>query len=77
MIIQKQPELFFSIFYPNNEIKDYYIWNKLIKKEIFQKSYHAFKKEINIWKWNYFEDDIWNILVNKFAESKLCIEKTI
>ena len=76
-IIQKQPELFFSIFYPNNEIKDYYIWNKLIKKEIFQKSYHAFKKEINIWKWNYFEDDIWNILVNKFAESKLCIEKTI
>ena len=76
-IIQKQPELFFSIFYPNNEIKDYYIWNKLIKREIFQKSYQAFKKEINIWKWNYFEDDIWNILVNKFAKSKLCIEKTI
>ena len=76
-IIQKQPELFFSIFHQNNEIKDYYIWNKLIKKETFQKSYQAFKDEINNLKWNYFEDDIWNILVNRFANSKLCIDKII
>ena len=77
MIIQRQPELFFSIFHPNSEIKDYYIWNKLIKRETFQKSYQAFKNEINILKWNYFEDDIWNILVNRFANSKLCIDKII
>ena len=76
-IIQKQPELFFSIFYPNNEIKDYYIWNKLIKRETFKKSYQNFKNEINTLNWNYFEDDIWNILVNKFANSKLCINRII
>ena len=26
-------------------------------------------------RWNYFEDDIWNILVNRFANSKLCINR--
>ena len=76
-VIQRQPELFFSIFHPNSEIKDYYIWNKLIKRETFQKSYQAFKNEINSLKWNYFEDDIWNILVNRFANSKLCINRII
>ena len=76
-IIQRQPELFFSIFYPNNEIKDFYIWNKLIKRETFQRSYQAFKNEINTLKWNYYEDDIWNIFVNKFANSKLCIDRII
>ena len=76
-IIQKQPELFFSIFYQNGLIKDYFIWNKLIKRETFQKSYQNFKDEINILKWNYFEDDIWSILVNKFAISKLCINRII
>lgn len=74
-IVLKQPELFFSIFHTNNEIKDYNIWNKLIKREIFLKAYFAFKKEIYNWKWNYFEDDIWNILVNRFANSKLCINR--
>ena len=76
-IILKQPELFFSIFNKKNKIKDFSIWNKLIKKETFLKAYEAFKKEINTWKWNYFEDDIWSILVNKFANSKLCINRAI
>ena len=76
-IIQRQPELFFSIFARNNEIKDFYIWNKLIKRETFQRSYQAFKNEINTLKWNYYEDDIWNIFVNKFANSKLCIDRII
>lgn len=74
-VIQKQPELFFSIFNRYNEIKDYNIWNKLIKKETFLKAYSAFKNEIYNLRWNYFEDDIWNILVNRFANSKLCINR--
>ena len=62
---QKQPELFESIFNSNNNnIKDYFIWNKIIKRKIFKKAYIYIKKEIYNWKWNYFEDDIWNILVN-------------
>ena len=77
MIIQKQPQLFKSIFGSTNEIKDYYIWNKIIKRETFQKAFEAFKKEIYSLKWNYFEDDIWNILVNRFAKSKLCISRVI
>ena len=73
--IQKQPELFISIFKENNRIEDYLIWNKIIKKEIFKKSFKAFKKEIYNGKWNYFEDDIWSILVNKYSQTKLCINK--
>jgi hypothetical protein len=76
-IIQKQPKLFSSIFSSDNNIKDFFIWNKIIKREIFQKAYEAFKKEVYIWKWNYFEDDVWNILVNKFAQSKLCVNRVI
>ena len=74
-IIQKQPELFFSIFNKKDKIKDFSVWNKLIKRETFLKAYEAFKKEIYNWKWNYFEDDIWSILVNRFANSKLCINR--
>ena len=77
LLILKQPELFSSIFSKNKEIKDFNICNKLIKREIFLKAYKAFRKEIYNWKWNYFEDDIWNILVNKFANSKLCINRAI
>jgi len=76
-LILKQPELFYSIFNKNNEIKDYNICNKLIKRETFIKAYEAFKKEIYNWKWNYYEDDIWNILVNKYANSKLCVNRVI
>ena len=75
---QKQPELFESIFNSNNNnIKDYFIWNKIIKRKIFKKAYIYFKKEIYNWKWNYFEDDIWNILVNRYATSKLCINRLV
>ena len=76
-IIQKQPQLLKSIFGSTNEIKDYFIWNKIIKKETFQKAYEVLKKEIYSLKWNYFEDDIWNILVNRFAKTKLCITRVI
>jgi len=53
------------------------IWNKLIKKEIFLKAYQVFKAKIYNGKWNYFEDDIWNILVNRFAKLKACTPKLI
>ena len=76
-LVQKQPELFNSIFHTNNEIKDYNIWNKLIRREIFIQAYKAFKNEIENWKWDYYEDDVWNILVNKFAKSKLCVNRVI
>ena len=75
--IKRQPKLFESIFDRNNYIKDYLIWNKLIKKEIFLKAYQVFKAKIYNGKWNYFEDDIWNILVNRFAKLKACTPKLI
>ena len=75
--IQTQPMIFESIFANDSVIKDYLIWNKLIKKEIFLKAYEVFKEQIYNWKWNYFEDDIWNILVNRFAKTKLCINKLV
>ena len=75
--IQTQPKLFNSIFLENNEIMEFMIWNKIIKKQIFLKAYEIFKKEIYNGKWNYFEDDIWSILVNRYAKSKLCIDKLI
>ena len=72
-----QPKLFDSIFWENNEIKDFMIWNKLIKKETFLQAFEFFKNEIYNGKWNYFEDDIWSILVNRYAKSKLCINRTV
>jgi glycosyltransferase involved in cell wall biosynthesis len=76
-IMYKQPDLFYSLFNRNNVIREYAIWNKLIKKEIYLSAYEDFKDEIYNGKWNYFEDDIWNILVNRFAKLKACTPKLI
>jgi len=76
-IIQNQPQLLKSIFNKKNLMKDFLIWNKLIRKEIFLKAYNFFQNEIYNYRWNYFEDNIWNILVNKYASSKLCTNKLI
>jgi glycosyltransferase involved in cell wall biosynthesis len=75
--IQQQKELFYSAFNKNNYIVDYLITNKLIKRKIFLKAYEDFKEEIYNGKWNYHEDLIWSILVNKHAKSKLCINKLV
>ena len=40
-----QPNLFMSI-YDNNKLKDYLIWNKLIKREVFLKAYELPLKNI-------------------------------
>jgi len=76
-IFLKQPKLFNSIFYANNKLRDFFIVNKLIKREIFQQAYEFFKYEIYHLKWNYFEDMIWSILVNKYSKSKLCVNKVV
>ena len=72
-----QPKLFESMFFNNSIIKDFLIWNKLIKKEIFLKAYKFFEEYIFNGKWNYHEDNIWSILVHRYAESKLCVDKLV
>ena len=77
-VIIKQPKLFESMYSNNYNLKDFFIWNKLIKKKIFFKSFSLFKKYIySDKKWNYHEDNIWSILVNKLARSKLCVNRII
>ena len=56
---------------------DFYITNKLIKKELFKKAYNLYKKYIYGKKWNYYEDNIWSILINKYANSSIFINKKI
>ena len=75
--ILRQPKLFTSIFNQDNRLNDFLIWNKLIKREIFLKAFQFFKKRIYGEKWNYHEDNIWSILINKYAQSKRCLDKII
>ena len=75
--IIKQPYLFDSMYKYNNCTKDTLIWNKLIRKEIFLKSYKMFEKYIYYKKWNFYEDNIWSLLVNKIAKTKFCVTKLI
>ena len=70
------------IYQPNiinygNQLGDYLITNKLIKRSLFLKAYRKFKKKIYQGKWNYAEDEVWSILVNKYANSMICIKKVI
>ena len=71
--IQFQPEILNS----NIDNFDFLIWNKLVKKRVFKKAYFFFKDKIYGEKWNYAEDEIWSILINKYARTKICIGKTI
>lgn len=75
--VQYQPELFSSAFNSSNRLDDYLIWNKLIKKDIYLKAYEVFKEKVYSDKWNYHEDNIWSILVHKYANSLICIKKII
>ena len=77
-VIIKQPKLFKSIYSTNYIIKDFLIWNKLIKKKLFIRAFRFFRNYIySDKKWNYHEDNIWSILVNKMARTKLCVNKII
>ena len=75
--IFKQPEIFKSIFDDKNLLKDYFITNKLIKKDLFIKASEFFKNSIYNGKWNFHEDNIWSILVHKYAKSKICVNKLV
>ena len=71
--IQYQPQIF-----KDSCIKeDYLITNKLIKKKILIKAYEFLKQNIYGKKWNYAEDEIWSSLVNKNANSMICVNKII
>ena len=69
----EQPKLFEEVY----DKTDYFIVNKLMKREIFLKAYNLFKKYIYSIKWNYHEDNIWSLLVHKVASSKICVRKLI
>ena len=75
--ILRQPKLFESAFNSNGQLNDVLLWNKLIKREILLKSLKFFKKKIYEEKWNFHEDNIWSILIHKYAKSKVCINKII
>ena len=75
--VQYQPELFLSAFNSSNRLNDYLIWNKLIKREVYLKAFEVFKDKIYGGKWNYHEDNIWSILVHRYANSLRCTKKII
>ena len=75
--IYRQPKIFESAFSSTNNLNDFLIWNKLIKKELYLYAYELFKNEIYSKKWNYHDDNIWSILINKHAKSMKCVKKLI
>ena len=74
--IMKQPELFRSAF-RNDSINDFYITNKIIKREILIKAFNEFKNKIYGEKWNYHEDNIWSILIYKYSNSSVFLNKKV
>ena len=54
---------------------DYLITNKFIKKRIIVKAYNYFYKDIYGYKWNFHEDNIWNLLIRKFSNKSAIINK--
>ena len=61
----------------NNYLSDFYITNKLIKRELLENAIKIFGNKIYEEKWNYYEDNIWSILVYKYANSSLFINKVV
>ena len=72
-----QPNIFESSFSSDNYLTDFFIVNKLIRRELFLKVYGLFMFQTYKKFWNYHEDNIWSILVNKYANSKICTKKVI
>ena len=74
-----QPKLFNYAFDSKlNVINDFVLWNKLVKRSLLIKVFKLFKKRIySKNKWNYGEDTIWSILLNKYAKSMFCLNRTI
>ena len=66
-----------NIFTYGNKLGDYLITNKMVKRGLLLKVYKKFKNKIVGGKWNFGEDEIWSVLVNKYANSMICINKVI
>ena len=75
--IIRQPRLFEECFFKDCIIKDYFITNKLVKREVFMQAYKEFEKYVYGVKWHYFEDNIWSILVYKYANSSIFVSRRI
>ena len=75
--VLSQPTIFESAFNSENVLNDHLIWNKLIKRKLFIKVYRLFGKIIYEKKWNFHEDNIWSLLINKYSKSMLCTKKLI
>jgi glycosyltransferase involved in cell wall biosynthesis len=75
--IIKQPELYHKAFNEGGLLTDFYITNKLVKKELLKNAFALFKKYIYGKKWNFHEDNIWSILVYKYSNSYLFVNKVI
>jgi glycosyltransferase involved in cell wall biosynthesis len=76
--ILRQPTLFEKAFNSYDHIvNDFLLWNKLVKRKLMFKAYESFKCRIFSEKWNYGEDTIWSIFINKYAKSMICINKII
>ena len=56
---------------------DFFITNKFVKKKTILKAYEIFKSRIFSNKWNYHEDNIWNFLIRRSANSSSDINKFI
>ena len=75
--IMKQPEILKSAFSNNGQLIDFYITNKLIKRNLLENSIKLFGNKIYEEKWNYYEDNIWSISVYKFADSSIFVNRNV
>ena len=75
--IIRQPELYQIAFNQYNQLSDYLIWNKFIKKEVYFRAYKAYEKRINGENWIHYDDNIWGVLIHKYANTLECINKTL
>ena len=59
------------------QLDDLLITNKIISKDIFNKAFIYLKKRIFKEKWILHDDNIWNLLVNKYSKKSIVFNKYI
>ena len=57
--------------------EDFYITNKFVKRNILVKAYNYLYKAIHYNKWNYHDDNIWNLLVRLYSKRNETLNKYI
>jgi glycosyltransferase involved in cell wall biosynthesis len=57
--------------------EDFYITNKFVKRNILIKAYNNLYNDIHYNKWNYHDDNIWNILVRLYSKRSKTLNKYI